>query len=179
MNIFSNVLEAKTLAQNIGINGAFYIINPDLYLKKSEAPPHFIERILNEEAQKLTEDCFLLSVKVVFIGRRLVTQPQTQDEAIKLLKLYSGRNHTVVCGICTKKPDGKLIIKRTVTRIKVKALSTQDINNFIETNEWQTIGGYRLDGHFLKFIHKIIGSHTGNLGFPCYEAYNLYKSIKC
>lgn len=179
IHLIANSLQAKNLAESIGIDAEFRVIDPSFVLKKGEAPPHFIERILKEETSLLSlETKNLLSVRSVFVGRRLIVQPKTKSQAVEIMKLYSGRNHTIVCGVCCVRADGKLSIKRTVTRVKVKVLSMQDIADFTSTNEWQTNGGYNPTGYFLQFIQSVVGSYTGMLGLPCYEASNLYKVLK-
>ena len=104
----------------------------------------------------------------------MILQPHTKAEAERVLRLYSGRNHTVLTGIAKKHKNG-ISFRKTTTRIKVKHITDLEISNFLTTNQWKNVGGYDPNGIFMRFCHKIIGSHSGMLGFPCLEAGNLLK----
>ena len=56
------------------------------------------------------------------------------------------------------------------TRLKMKRLSQQDIEDYIKSEEWQgKAGGYAIQGRAEAFIHHISGSYSGVVGLPLFE----------
>lgn len=152
----------------------------NLALQKKETPALYMERISREKVLQNWQDHenMLCNHRAVFVGRRLVSIPKNEEEIYNLLKLYSGRNHVVYNSLFLKRGDGSVSQKKTFCRIKVKCLSDAEIQEFINSKQWQgEIGGYSFQGLFQKFIVKVTGSSTGARGLPCYEANNLLKSI--
>lgn len=152
----------------------------DLSLQKKETPVKYIDRITKQKAELIWEqgENVLACHVAFFVGRRLISMPKTEEDAKKTLALYSGRNHVVYAGIFLKKSDGTTSHKRTFTRIKLRHLDSKATDEFIASNEWQNqIGGYNPQGIMQKHIIKIVGSHTGFFGLPCYETQNLINQM--
>ncbi len=148
-------------------------------LLRKETPVKFIERIVKLKAESVEIDGnVLISHKAVFVGRRLVKTPQNQDEARKLITLYSGRNHDIHTAVLLKKKDGTSSLKRTVTRVKIKNLSLSEIDGYVASNLWvEEIGGYSFNSAFEGFVMKVVGSKTGAEGLPLYETKNLLSGL--
>ncbi len=153
----------------------------DLSLRKKETPVFYIDRITKGKTEMIWKEGLnvLTAHKSVFVGRRLIGIPQNEEEIRQILKLYTGRNHTVYTSVFLKRADGTESKRRTLTRIKMKNLSPQEIDEFITSKQWiGEIGGYEFSGLFQAFIIKTVGSWTGAKGLPCYEVKNLINSIK-
>jgi len=73
------------------------------------------------------------------------------------------------------KVASKNMISRVVeTRLKMKTLSLQEIDNYIDSGEWKgKAGGYGIQGRASIFIPSIIGSYTNVVGLPLFETRNL------
>ncbi|MFT4968110.1 MAG: septum formation protein [Candidatus Deianiraeaceae bacterium] len=145
-------------------------------LKKRESPIIYVDRVAKEHAIQSPHQNVLVIFKAVFVGRRLIMSPKNHDEISSILKLYSGRNHTIHTAIVLKKSDDTLMKRRTTTRVKVKPLSLEDKKEFIASNEWvDKIGGYDTNGLFRSFIIKSVGSPFGVM--PFYEVRNLMTTL--
>ena len=159
------------------------IENPsiDFSLRKKETPVFYTDRITKEKAEKTWRSGLdvLATHKSVFVGRRLIGVPKNEEEIRQILALYTGRNHTIYTGVFLKRADGGESKRRTLTRVKIKNLSPQEIDEFIASKQWiDEIGGYDFSGLFQGFIMKTVGSWTGAKGMPCYEVKNLINSIQ-
>ncbi len=153
----------------------------DLSLRKKETPVFYTDRITKEKTEITWKSSInvLTTHKSVFVGRRLIGIPQNEDEIRQILALYTGRNHTIYTGVFLKRADGTESKRRTLTRIKIKNLSPQEIDEFIASKQWiGEIGGYEFSGLFQAFIIKTVGSWTGAKGLPSYEVKNLINSIQ-
>ena len=93
------------------------------------------------------------------------------------MKLLSGRSHRIYSSVCLTF-QGKQRLKTTETRIKFKRLTSQEINNFVQTGEGiGKAGGYTIGGFAESIILNISGSVSGVFGLPSYETLTLLNPI--
>ena len=63
------------------------------------------------------------------------------------------------------------------TRLKMKRLSKNEIQSYLDSEEWRgKAGGYGIQGKAGSFIRHISGSYTGVVGLPVYETSLLLKA---
>jgi len=65
-----------------------------------------------------------------------------------------------------------------VSQVKVKRLSTNEINLYLKSKEWEgKAGGYAIQGLGSEFIPWISGSYSGIVGLPLSQTISLLKSL--
>ena len=123
--------------QTIGFAPKIQHAQIDETLLKKETPVKYIERITKEKAKSIWQEGINVFAvhKAVFVGRRFVSTPQTEEDIRKILKLYSGQNHTIYTGICLIKQDGTTSQKHTFTRVKMRNLPPKSVEEFVSSNE--------------------------------------------
>ena len=174
--------QRKKLLETIGITPDDIVpANIDETPKKNEKPKDFALRMSKEKALSVAKNnlnSFILSGDtIVAAGRRIIGKPSSKNEAEKILKLLSGRRHSVLSAFTLIKPDCSEITKVVVSRVKFGRLSDKDINEYLDTNEWQgKAGGYAIQGCASAFVPWISGSYTGVMGFPMNEIKNVLES---
>ena len=174
--------QRKKLLETIGITPDDIVpANIDETPKKNEKPKDFALRMSKEKAlivAKNNLNSFILSGDtIVAAGRRIIGKPSSKNEAEKILKLLSGRRHRVLSAFTLIKPDSSEITKVVVSRVKFARLSDKEINEYLDTNEWQgKAGGYAIQGRASAFVPWISGSYTGVMGFPMNEIKNVLES---
>ena len=174
--------QRKKLLETIGIIPDDIVpANIDETPKKNEKPKDFALRMSKEKAlivAKNNLNSFILSGDtIVAAGRRIIGKPSSKNEAEKILKLLSGKRHRVLSAFTLIKPDCSEITKVIVSRVKFSRLSDKEINEYLDTNEWQgKAGGYAIQGRASAFVPWISGSYTGVMGFPMNEIKNVLES---
>ena len=174
--------QRKKLLETIGIIPDDIVpANIDETPKKNEKPKDFALRMSKEKALSVAKNnlnSFILSGDtIVAAGRRIIGKPSSKNEAEKILKLLSGKRHRVLSAFTLIKPDGSEITKVVVSRVKFARLSDKEINEYLDTNEWQgKAGGYAIQGRACAFVPWISGSYTGVMGFPMNEIKNVLES---
>jgi len=174
--------QRKKLLETIGISPDEIVpANIDETPLKREKPKDFAIRMAREKAFSVAKENlnnFILSGDtIVATGRRIIGKPSSKDEAKQFLKLLSGRRHRVLSAFTIIKPDYSEITKVVVSRVKFSRLSDKELNEYLDTNEWQgKAGGYAIQGRASAFVPWISGSYTGVMGFPMNEIKNLLKS---
>ena len=144
---------------------------------KGETPPRLAVRLASEKALTVAErspDAVVLAADtVVAVGRRLLEKAADEAEAVRFLKLLSGRNHRVFTGVAVM-AGGKLTQRVVDTRVTFKVLSDAEIAAYVASGEWKgKAGGYGIQGRAGAFVSRIVGSYPGVMGLPLYETVNL------
>ena len=174
--------QRKKLLETIGITPDDIVpANIDETPKKNEKPKDFALRMSKEKGLSVAKNnlnSFILSGDtIVAAGRRIIGKPSNKNEAEKILKLLSGRRHRVLSAFTLIKPDCSEITKVVVSRVKFSRLGDKEINEYLDTNEWQgKAGGYAIQGRASAFVPWISGSYTGVMGFPMNEIKNVLES---
>lgn len=147
-----------------------------------ESPRDLALRLAREKADAVARDnpgAYVLgSDTVVGCGRRILPKAEDEKSARACLALLSGRAHRVFSGVALAHPDKTIATRIVETRVKVRRLTTDDINEYIDSSEWDgKAGGYAIQGLFAKHIIMIIGSHPNVVGLPLYETANLLRGV--
>ena len=153
-------------------------INEDIISK--ENPRKYCIRIAKNKAlkalEKYPEEFILSADTIVFCSNKIFLKPKDKEEAKKFLAFFSGRKHTVLTCICLAKKN-LIKVKKIFTKVTFKRLNTQEIEEYLLTNEWKDkAGAYAIQGYAEKFIKRINGSYSNVVGLPLFETYNLLNS---
>ena len=144
---------------------------------KGETPPRLAVRLARAKAavvaERAPETVVLAADTVVAVGRRLLEKAADEAEAVRFLKLLSGRNHRVFTGVAVA--AGGAIRHRVVeARVSFKVLSDAEIAAYVRSEEWRgKAGGYGIQGRAGAFVTRIVGSYPAIVGLPLHETVNL------
>jgi septum formation protein len=147
---------------------------------KNERPRDLARRLARQKAEaalqvtrqrpELTGAFIVAADTVVAVGRRVLPKPEVVDEAAECLRLISGRAHRVYTGVTVVTPSGSFRERLVETRLRLKRLSSQDIESYLASGEWRgKAGGYAAQGIAGSFIVKLVGSYSAVVGLPLYE----------
>lgn len=145
----------------------------------NELPRPYCVRLAREKAlavQADDDDIVLCGDTTVAVGRRILGKPVDAAEAAQFLYMLSGRRHRVITAIAVRRGD-KIWQRDVVTQVKMKALSDEEINWYLTTNDWQgKAGGYGIQGPAGALIPLIGGSFTAVVGLPLTETADLLRA---
>jgi septum formation protein len=126
--------------------------------------------------QSFPEHYILAADTVVGCGRRILPKAETPEQARYCLEMLSGRRHHVYGGIALIAPQGRLLTKLCDTVISFKRLTPQDIEDYIQSGEWDgKAGGYGVQGYAGAFVKFMRGSYSNVVGLSIYDTLNLLK----
>ncbi|MCI0735925.1 MAG: Maf-like protein [Beijerinckiaceae bacterium] len=173
------------LLQQIGIEpDALLPVDLDETPRKNELPRTLAMRLAGEKTRaaatiasrspELSDSYVIGADTVVSVGRRILPKCEIVAEAAQSLRLLSGRAHRVHTAVCLITPKGRARHKLVETRLRLKRLSTAEIEAYLGTGEWRgKAGGYALQGLAGAFAQKIIGSYSAVVGLPLSETMSL------
>ena len=155
--------------------------NIDETPRKKELPARYVYRMAYEKAMAVAQEhkgcCILSADTVIAVGVRMIRKAETKEQALENLKLLSGRRHRVITAFCVVKPDGKTITKTVTTYVVIKKLDDIDIQMILESNEWQNVAGYQIEGILSAVVRKTLGSYPNVVGLPIFEVMQVLRGV--
>lgn len=144
---------------------------------KHERPLAYVRRMALMKAQAIAEkrpgENVLASDTIIAVGLRVIHKSKNAEEQTQVMQLLSGRNHKVISAVCLIEANGRVHQKVVTTRLSMKRLSEEEIENYVATKEWVGVCGYKIEGLLAGFVRNMVGSFTGVVGLPLYETRNL------
>jgi septum formation protein len=116
----------------------------------------------------------------VVVRDQILGKPETQDQAMEMLRLLSDRKHTVFTGFCIMNKLKRTIIKHAVeTRVWFKPVPDQEIKWYVSTKEpFDKAGAYGIQGLGAFLVRKISGSYSNVVGLPVCEVVEALIKLK-
>jgi len=149
---------------------------------KDELPRVYAARLAETKAKAVAERhgqaLILAADTVVAVGRRVLDKPIDEADARKHLLLLSGRRHRVTTALSLIRTEDKRTWSRLVeTQVKLKRLSTSEVDAYLATGEWRgKAGGYAIQGVASRFVPWIGGSYSNVVGLPLTETAGLLET---
>lgn len=150
------------------------IKNPEEYVKE-------LSYLKAEEVSRAHPDSWTLGADtIVVIEDQILGKPESEDQAIEMLRLLSNREHLVFTGFCIMNKHRQTIIKNAVeTRVYFKSLSNQEIKWYVSTKEpFDKAGAYGIQGLGAFLVRKIFGSYSNVVGLPVCEVVETLVKLK-
>jgi septum formation protein len=136
-----------------------------------ELPRVLAARLAEEKARAVArahaDDFVLAADTVVACGRRSLPKPDDAAEARACLALLSGRRHRVIGGVALACPDGRVLVRTSVTAVRFKRLDDDEVARYLASGEWRDkAGGYAIQGLAALFVTAITGDYNNVVGLP-------------
>jgi len=103
---------------------------------------------------------------VVAIDGAILGKPADADDAARMLRLLSGREHSVFTGVTIATPD-KTDSFYAETKVRFYPLTEDDIARYIATGEpFDKAGAYGIQGYGSLLVEGIDGDYFNVVGLP-------------
>lgn len=133
-----------------------------LATRKGEA----VRRLLADRGE-LTEDTLIIaSDTVVVSGGEIMGKPHDKEDAVRMLRAFSGVSHEVVSGVALLTAE-KCFAQAETTKVIFDTVSEKELALYVETDEpYDKAGGYAIQGFASLWIKGIEGDYFNVVGFP-------------
>jgi septum formation protein len=117
---------------------------------------------------------------MVVVGDEVFGKPKDEKDAKRMLKKFSGGNHSILTAFTVLDTDtGKQITKSTETKIWFRKLTDKEITTFVKKEmPFDKAGGYAIHELAAIFIEKIEGDYMGAIGLSVFQLVNELKNFK-
>ena len=118
------------------------------------------------------DEIILTADTIVCLEDQVLNKPADEAEAYRMLTLLSGRQHTVITGVCLLSRDKKVLF-HDATQVYFKSLSETEINYYLEHYApYDKAGAYGAqDWLGLIAIERLEGSFYNVMGLPVHAIY--------
>jgi septum formation protein len=175
----------KELLQSMGIK---FVVQPSdiAEVGYGGAPEKVPSRIVTQKmkATKVQmglhlEGYVLAADTIVALGKEIYGKPENMEHARSMLRQLSGKIHQVYTCFRVEGWNGEFIEKTTRTDVKMRKLSDQMLQWYLNTNEpFDKAGGYAIQGFGSVLVESIQGSYTNVLGLPMAEVMDALVELK-
>jgi len=142
-------------------------------LKAQEIPLYLCQKKANAFDRELDENTIVITADtIVWIHDQVLNKPENYDDAVRMLKLLSGKMHEVYTGVCIKSKH-KTKVFYSLTKVYFKSLSEDEIEYYIKNfHPYDKAGAYGAQ-EWIGYIavEKIEGSYFNVMGLPLRELY--------
>lgn len=142
-------------------------------LKAQEIPLYLCQKKADAFDEELTDNNIVITADtIVWIDNQVLNKPENFEDAVRMLKLLSGKKHEVYTGVCLKSKH-KTKTFYALTNVYFKELSHEEIEYYINNfNPYDKAGAYGAQ-EWIGYIavEKIEGSYFNVMGLPVRELY--------
>ena len=170
----------QELLRNAGIPFRVYPANiPELPLAE-ESPRACAERLAREKARAVLRQqpgqLVLGADTIVVVDSEILGKPRDEADAMRMLRLLSGRTHQVITGVClvgTLRTENQKLeagfedTRSESTLVSMTTLSAEDIHSYVASGEpMDKAGAYAIQGTASRWIPRIEGDYFNVVGLP-------------
>lgn len=141
----------------------------------NEPPEAYVRRLAREKAaavfhareKRCKSEWLVLGADTVVICDDVVLgKPSGDEDALRMLRLLSGREHRVLTGVCLISAVG-IECAAESTRVTMLAPSDEELRAYIATGEPRDkAGAYAIQGRAARWIPRIEGCYFNVVGLP-------------
>jgi septum formation protein len=193
----------QELLRNAGISFAVQLADVDETPLPGEGARECAERLAREKAltvwRSRPHDSVLGADTVVVVDETILGKPVDAEDAARMLRMLSGREHRVITGVCLIKPalstqypvpsersddhdptkNENLRLDSETTLVTMSEISEKEILDYVATGEpMDKAGAYAIQGIASRWIPRIEGDYSNVVGLPVALVYRMLRDPK-
>ncbi|MFZ0197923.1 MAG: Maf family protein [Candidatus Sulfotelmatobacter sp.] len=182
----------QELLRNAGISFAVCPADIDETPRAKESSRDCAERLAREKALAVFESRprnFVLGADtIVAVDDTIFGKPRDEEDAVRMLRLLSGRTHSVVTGVCVVGPPAEELESRRgalnpvvriaseTTLVTMCELSDKEVYAYVASGEpMDKAGAYGIQGIASRWIPRIEGDYSNVVGLPVALVYTMLR----
>jgi septum formation protein len=170
-------------AELLASAGIPFVVRPTLIdetRKEDEPPEDYVRRLAFAKAHAVDAgggEVVLGADTTVVIDHHVLEKPRDAEDARRMLRLLSGREHEVITGICLRAGVRSLVDAES-TRVRFTTLTTHEIEDYIASGEpFDKAGGYAIQGRASRFIDRVEGCYFNVVGLPVARVWRRLREL--
>ena len=174
----------RKLLKQIGIKFKSFSVNSDEEFFDGEHPVECVKRIALEKMElaksKVHNGIIITADTIVVLNKKVLGKPQSEKDAIKILSMLSGKQHTVFTGFCVlNKKTKKQIVSYEKTKVEFRKLKKDEIIDYVKGGSpMDKAGAYGIQDDFgAVFVKRIDGCYYNVVGLPLTNLYNTLRKV--
>jgi septum formation protein len=137
-----------------------------------ETPPEMVARLAwqkaKDVAERITDAATVIGCDTVAeCCGQILGKPKNVEHAREMLRLLRGREHHVYSGLCLwHRPSDEHHVLVDVTRLRMDEIPDADLEEYLESGQWEGKAGAFGYQDRLGWIHVLEGSESNVVGLP-------------
>ena len=153
----------------------------DERMDATKDPAAEVARVSREKAMAIAhgaEDVVIAADTIVVLEGAVLGKPRDEADAVRMLRLLSGRDHQVMTGLSVVKGNKEISVTE-VTDVYFRELTDEEIWAYIATKDpMDKAGSYGIQSGGALFVEKINGDYFNVVGLPVCRLGQLLKKVK-
>ncbi len=139
--------------------------------REGEGPLDYALRLAREKAEavagKFPHRFVLGADTIVAVGGEVLGKPRDHEDAARMLRLLSGREHSVTTAVSLISASGQKATRSSTTEVFFRELAEEEIQQYIATGEpMDKAGGYAIQGGAGRWAIRMEGEYSNVVGLP-------------
>jgi septum formation protein len=139
--------------------------------KEGEAPLDYALRLAREKAEAIAQRFpgrFVLGADtIVVVGEEVLGKPRDCEDAARMLRLLSGREHSVTTAVSLISRSVQTRTRTATTKVFFRELAEEEIQRYIATGEpMDKAGAYAIQGGAGRWAIRMEGEFSNVVGLP-------------
>ena len=148
--------------------------------RQHESAEAYVRRLAEQKAfavEKRDGEIVLAGDTVVVVDEHILEKPLDSGDALRMLRLLSGREHQVVTGICLR-ADHRKIVDSATTSVRFVPLTDEELSAYVASGEpIGKAGAYAIQGLGSRFVDRVEGGYFNVMGLPISLVYRHLKTL--
>ena len=145
----------------------------------SKSPEKIVEELaklkLGNLGEKYFDDIVIAGDTIVWFDEKVLGKPKNEEQACEMLKCLTNNYHQVYSGFAISY-KGNIIIGHDVSEVKIKKLSSEDIQNYVKTySPLDKAGAYAIQDGVV--VENFIGDLNTIVGMPVQKILNTCEKL--
>lgn len=174
----------RKLLKQLNLNFRSFSVDVNEIVKRNEKPSAAVIRLSKEKLavakEKRLEGIIITADTIVVLDSKILGKPKDKKDAFRILKMLSGRTHTVYTGYSIFNTRNKNTISEyETTKVTFRKLTDEEILEYIAGGSpMDKAGAYGIQDDFgAVFIKKINGCYYNVVGLPLAKLYHALLRI--
>jgi septum formation protein len=147
-----------------------------------EQPLQYAQRLARDKARAIfaryPDSVVLGADTIVVADEHLLEKPRDDEDAARMLRLLSNREHQVITGVCIAAP-GFEKTEAEITDVRFGPLTEEEIASYVATGEpLDKAGAYAIQGNASRWVERIDGCYFNVVGLPVPRVYRMLRKLE-
>ena len=136
-----------------------------------------VSRLKAEATPHSDTDVVVAADTIVVCDGQILGKPRDEEDACRMLRLLSGKEHQVMTGLCVLR-GSQVTVCTEITNIHFRPLSDREIRAYVRTGEpMDKAGSYGIQGGAALFAEKLVGDYYNVVGLPVCTLGKILRSV--
>ncbi|HEX7357409.1 MAG TPA: Maf family protein [Ignavibacteriaceae bacterium] len=174
----------RKLLTQLNLKFKSFSVDMDEKIYKNEIPSRAVVRLSKEKLdlakEKVQNGIIITADTIVVLNKMILGKPESKKDAYRILRLLSGKTHTVYTGYSIyNSANNRTITEYEKTKVTFRMLTDDEIEEYIQGGSpMDKAGAYGIQDDFgAVFIQKINGCYYNVVGLPLAKFYHALLKV--